>query len=78
MMCANFIAKAMRKLAARHDRLLLMAKGIAEEAPLTALRLLQVCGVNRFGHVISVVPPAVIRHFAEERNTTVVQCLEEI
>jgi hypothetical protein len=77
-MCANFIAKAMRKPAARHDRLLLLAKNIAEEAPLTALRLLQVCGVKRFGHVISAVPPAIIRLFVEERDTTVVRCLEEI
>jgi hypothetical protein len=56
-MCANFITKAMQKPAARHDRLLLLAKDIAVEAPLTALRLLQVCGVNGFGHVISAVPP---------------------
>jgi hypothetical protein len=78
LMCANFVARAMRKPAARHDRLLLTAKGIAEEAPLTALRLLQVCGVNRFGHVISAVPPAIIRHFAEESDTAAVRCLEEI
>jgi len=39
-MYANFITKSMRKLAARHDRLLLLAKDIAVEAPLTALRLL--------------------------------------
>ncbi len=77
-MCANFIAKAMRKLAARHDRILLMAKDIAEEAPLTTLRLLQVCGGNMFGHVIFAVPPAIIRLFAEERDTTVIRCLEEI
>ena len=34
-MCADFITKAMRKPAARHDRLLLRAKDIAVEAPLT-------------------------------------------
>ena len=77
-MCANFIAEAMRKPAARHDQLLLLAKDIAEVAPLTALRLLQVCGVNRFGHVIVAAPPAIVRHFAEERDTAAVRCLEEI
>ena len=39
-MYVGFIPKAMRKLAARHDHLLLLAKDIAEETPLTALRLL--------------------------------------
>jgi len=48
-MCVDFITKAMRKPAAHHqDRLLLLVKDIAEEPPLTALRLLQVCGVNTF------------------------------
>ncbi len=78
LMCANFIAKAMRKPAARHDRLVLLAKDIAEEAPLTALRLLQVCGVIMFGHVFSAAPPAIIRLFAEERDIAVIRCLEEI
>jgi len=39
-MCPNFITRAMRKLAARHARLLHLVAGIAEEFPLTALRLL--------------------------------------
>jgi len=68
----------MWKPAARHDRLLLLAKNIAVEAPLTALRLLQVCGVNKFGHVISAVPPAIIRLFAEARDAAVVRCLAVI
>ncbi len=77
-MCVDFITKAMRKSAARHDRLLLLVRHIAEDAPLKALRLLQVCGVNRFGHVISTVPPAIIRPFAEARNAAVVQCQEAV
>jgi hypothetical protein len=67
-MCVNFISKVMRKPAARHDRLLRLARDIAEDAPLTALRLLQVCGVNGFSHVISTVPPAIIRPLAEARD----------
>jgi hypothetical protein len=66
--CIGFITKDMRKYVARHDRLLLLVKDIAEEAPLTAFRLLQVCGVNMFGHVISAVPPTIIRLFAEARD----------
>jgi hypothetical protein len=69
-MCVDFISRDTRKPAARHDRLLLLVRGIAEEAPLTALRLLHVCGVNMFGHVISVVPPAIIRPFAEARDAS--------
>ena len=77
-MCVDFISRAMLKSAARHDRLLHLAKDIAEEAPLTALRLLQVCGVSRFGHVISTVPPAIIRPFAEDRDAAVLSCFEAI
>jgi hypothetical protein len=64
--------------AARHDRLLRLARDIAEDAPLTAPRLLQVRGVNRFGHVISTTPPAIIHPFAEARDAAVVHCLETI
>ena len=76
LMCTDFINKAMRKPAARHDRLLNWVKDIAEDDPLTALRLLQLCGVNRFGHVISAVPPAIIiRQFAESRDAALVPCM---
>ena len=77
-MCTDFINKALRKLAARHDRLLYLDRDIAEDDPLTALRLLQVCGVNRFGHVIFAVPPAIIRQFAESCDAAVVRCLEAV
>ena len=77
-MCVDFITKAMRTPAARHDRLLRLARDIAEDATLTALRLLHVCGVNRFGHVISTVPPAIIRPFVEARDAAVVHCLKAI
>ena len=76
--CVDIITKAMKKPAARHDRLLSMTRNIAEDAPLTALRLLQVCCVDKFGHVISTVPPEIIRPFAEARDAAVVHCLEAI
>ena len=60
-MCVDFISKATKKLAARYDRLSQLARGIAEDAPLAAVRLLHVCGVSQFGHVIAVVPPIIIR-----------------
>jgi len=65
-------------LAARYDRLLNLVKEIAEDDPLTALHLLQVYGVNRFGHIISAVPPAIIRQFAESKDAAVVHCLEAV
>ena len=55
-MCMDFISRAMTKPDARHDRLLRLVMDIAEEAPLTALRLLHVCGVGMFGHLISAGP----------------------
>jgi hypothetical protein len=59
-MCADFISKAMEKPAAKHDRLPQLVSEIVEDAPLTALRLLQVCGVNKCGQVIAAVPPTII------------------
>jgi hypothetical protein len=76
--CFEFITKAMRKLSARHARLLLLVMDIAEDAPLTALRLLHVCGVNRFGHAISTIPLAIIRPFAEARDIAIVRCFESV
>jgi hypothetical protein len=77
-MCMDFISGAMKKPVARHDRLLQLVMDIAEEAPLTALRLLHVRGVNWFGHVIYVVPPCIIRPCAVARDAAVVSCLESI
>jgi len=48
-LCSDFISKAMENHAARHDRFLQLVRDIAEDEPLTTLRILQVCGVNRFG-----------------------------
>ena len=41
----------------KHDRLLDLAEEISGEDPFAALRLLQVCGVSRLGHVLGAVPP---------------------
>ena len=68
----------MKKPVARHDRLLQLVMDIAEDALFTALRLLQVCGVNRFGYVICAVPPSIIRPFTAARDAAVVNYLESI
>ncbi len=47
----SFIADALRPLGKRHDNLLDLVAYVSEEDPFGALRLMQVCGVNRFGHV---------------------------
>ena len=77
-MCVDFITKAMRKPAARHERMLRLTRHIEVDAPLSALRLLQVYGVYIFDHVISTVPPEIIRPFAEARDAAVAHCLEAI
>ena len=56
-MCVDFISKAMQKSLARHDRLLRPNDEVVVEAPLATYSLIHVCGVNKFGHVISSVPP---------------------
>ena len=55
----------------RHDRLLDLVEDIADEDPIAALRLRQVCGVNRFGHLISAVPPHQIQDFATARDDAI-------
>ena len=54
-----FITAALQDLGAKHDRLLDLEEQISDEDPFAALRLLQVCGVFRFGHVLSAIPPLV-------------------
>jgi len=54
---SEFILASLARLGERHDRLLDLIEEIATEDPFASLRLLQVCGVNRFGHIINVGPP---------------------
>ncbi len=48
-----------------------LVSGVSDEDPFAALRLLQICGVNRFGHVLSVVPPEVVFDFCEQRDAAI-------
>ncbi len=54
-----------------HDRLLDLTKEIADEDPFVALRLLQKCGINSFGHVLSAISPLLVQPFARERDEAV-------
>ena len=53
----DFILSALDPVASRHDILLDLISDVSEEDPFAALRMLQICGVNRLGHILSVVPP---------------------
>jgi len=59
------ILEALQQVANRHDNLLELVGDVSEEDPFAALRLLQVCAVNRFGHILSAVPPEAASLFAE-------------
>ena len=63
----EFLHDAMRKMDGAHDRLLDLTKAIANEDPFATMRLLQTCGISKFGHVLSDVPPALAQDFARER-----------
>jgi hypothetical protein len=67
-----FVTSAHTNISIRHDRILDLVEDIPDEDPLATLqRLLQVCGVNRFGNLISVVPPPLIHDFAAARDDVV-------
>ncbi len=52
----QFISASLENLGIGHDILIDLVKSLAGEDSFAALRLLQVSGVQRFGHIISAVP----------------------
>ena len=44
---------------------------ISDETPFVALRLLQVCGANKFGHILSDVPPGSSAYFCAQRDEAI-------
>jgi hypothetical protein len=60
----DFILKAMRQVAYRHWSLLELVADVSEEHPFAALRLLRVCGVSRFVHILVAVQPESASLFA--------------
>ena len=68
----DFILGALRRLATRRDNNLLeLAGDVAEEEPFATLRLLQVSGVNYFGHILNAVPRESASIFAEQRDLAI-------
>jgi hypothetical protein len=66
-----FVTLALAGIGVRYDRLLDLVKDVADEDPFAALRLLQVCGVHRLGHIIIVVPPPLVYDFATARGDAI-------
>jgi len=66
-----FIIDALTAIGAKHDRLLNLSEEISDDTPFATLRLLQVCGITRFGHVLSAVPHAKAREFARDGNEAI-------
>ena len=61
-----------------HDRLLDLVEDVDEEDSFAILRLLQVRGVHRFGHIIIFVPPFLVHEFADARDEAVASTLAAI
>ena len=51
--------------------LLDLVEFVANEDPFASLRLLQVCGVQCFGHIINAVPPPLVADFATFRDDAI-------
>jgi len=67
----DFINAALQKMGAAHDRLLDLTEEVADKDSFVALRLLQTCGISRFGHGLSAVPPPLAQAFARERDEAI-------
>jgi hypothetical protein len=63
---------SLESLGVRHDRLLDLVEAVANRDPFAALlRLLHVCGVQRFGHIISAFSRVMVVDFARLRDEVV-------
>ena len=67
----SLISDVLASVGTRHDRLLDLVEEVADEEPFSDLRLLQVCGVQCFDHIISKVPPPLVHMVAQERDDAV-------
>ena len=73
-----FITAALHDFGVKHDRLLDLVEEVSDEDPFAALRLLEVCGVSMFGHMLCAVPPACAVDFARSRDEAVATTLATI
>jgi hypothetical protein len=69
---------ALRHVIVRHDNHLELVGDASQEDPFVALRLLQVCGVNRFGHILSAAPPESASLFAKQRYMAITNACEAV
>eukprot|EP00873_Tetraselmis_striata_P037934 jgi/Tetstr1/458198/TSEL_044687.t1 len=75
----TFVRDALRRPAARQDAILLMAREIADAGHIHAsLRLVQVCGVKRFAHLLRGLPPESLAEVMLERDAAVHSTLAHI
>ena len=73
--CDAFIKDALLPLAQRHDNLIDLGNGVSDEDPYAAMRLLQVCGFKKFGHVLFANPPESTISFCERRHAEIADTL---
>ena len=64
----EFNACFLESLGVRHARLMDLVDSVAAEDLFVDLRLLQVCGVQRFGHIISIAPPPLVSDYARSTD----------
>ena len=68
----------LEKVEKKHDGLLQLVEEIAEFDPLAALNLLRASGVNRFGHILSALPPLISAGFCLGRGAAVLQACAQV
>eukprot|EP00873_Tetraselmis_striata_P041685 jgi/Tetstr1/461949/TSEL_007027.t1 len=75
----TFVRDALRRPAARQDANLLMARDIADAGHIHAsMRLVQVCGVKRFAHLLRGLPPESLAEYMLKRDAAVHSTLAHI
>ena len=65
-------------IAHRHESILELVADVSDEDPLASLRLLHVCGINRFGCILSAAPQESFAPFCDQRDTTITEAFGAI
>ena len=71
----DFITDALKQVAERHGNLLELVVDVSDEVSFAALHLLHVCGVIRFGHILSDAPPELASLCSEQCNEVITEVL---
>ena len=67
----KFLSDTLQAMGTTHDRLLDLTEEVANKSPFATLRLLQTCGISRFGHVLSAAPPPLAQAFAKDQDEAI-------